>query len=140
VLALFDIDEVRRHESQTQEAKAYCEAVLDAVLQAVAILESDLTVRSVNATYCDLFQVAKADITGRSFLEQREGKWNTKELRALLDRGGPPIATLEAAEIPARVPGAPPKRIRVEARRLTATNNRPPLILLTMQESDGEAQ
>src|SRR5262249_10057470 len=86
VLALFDIDEVRRHEQEAHEAREFAEWVLTAAPVPLIVMDPELRIRSVNPAFCEKFQIEASQIEGRPFPEIGDGVWNMPELRKRLDR------------------------------------------------------
>src|SRR5207253_5972566 len=85
VLMLYDIDEIRRHQQEAQEAREYAEAIFNAARDPMVVLNAKLRVDRVNRAFTALFEKANGDVAGRSLPEIFGGLWNEAELHRLLN-------------------------------------------------------
>ncbi len=67
VLALFDIDSLKRSERRVEVAVHFGNAVLQSTPQPMALLAEDLLVRQVNAPFAALFGIPAEALRGRNF-------------------------------------------------------------------------
>jgi len=133
VLTLFDVDEIRRHELQAQEAREYAEAVFNTVREPLLVLDGKLRVQTVNPAFCRVFGVTLDDVRGRLLYELGAGAWNNPRLRNLLEDVLPSDSHFEDFEIRQEFAGVGMKQIRLNARRISGSDHRPALILLAME-------
>jgi two-component system, chemotaxis family, CheB/CheR fusion protein len=136
VVVLLDIDAMRRQEDQLREAKALAEAVVDAMRDPLIVLETDLRIRSVNETFCRVFDMDRRQAIGRPLPELAQGRWDIPYLRTMLDRltseKSPPV---EAFEVDHDFPGVGRKRLLINARRGPASvDSGRPFILMAIEE------
>jgi two-component system CheB/CheR fusion protein len=134
VLALFDIDEIRHHENQAQEAREYAEAIFNAARDPLLVLDGKLRIDRVNSAFSAMFQTSNGDVVGRSLHEIFGGQWNQPELRKRLEEVVPKGSHFEHFELDHRLNGGVQKRLRLGGRRISASDKRPALILLTVEE------
>jgi len=134
VLMLYDIDEIRRHEIEAQEAREYAEAIFNAARDPMVVLDGKLRVDRVNNAFTAAFQKANGEVAGRSLQEIFDGQWNEAELRRLLEEVIPRGSHFENFEIEHRHSHGEKKRLWLNGRRISASDKRPALILLTMEE------
>jgi two-component system, chemotaxis family, CheB/CheR fusion protein len=101
VVAVFDVDGVRRFQTEVARMRSYAEAIADAVAQPVMILDRSLNVRRVNPAFYELFGLGKAEVEGRLVFDLRDGQWHTEAMKAFLDRvlGGGVGGRTERAEL-----------------------------------------
>jgi len=85
VLALVDIDALKRTELAISEARAYAETVIRTVRDPLMVLSADLRVHSANDAFYNTFKVSPAEIEGRSIFELGNGQWNIPNLRELVE-------------------------------------------------------
>jgi two-component system CheB/CheR fusion protein len=85
VVAIFDVDNVRRHEAEVARLRAYADGIMDTVAQPLVVLYSSLRVLRVNASFSAMFGVSKPEAEGRVIYEVRDGTWNAGGLRDLLE-------------------------------------------------------
>jgi two-component system, chemotaxis family, CheB/CheR fusion protein len=133
VLALFDVDELRRHEREAHEAREFAEWVLTAAPVPLVVLDPELKVRSVNPAFCEKFLMDKADAEGRSFLELSGGVWDQPELRTRLDQILPGDR-LDSFEFEQTFPGLGRKQVSLQGWRTRGSDSRPASILLTIKD------
>jgi two-component system CheB/CheR fusion protein len=134
VLALYDVDEMRRHEQDANHARAISEIVLNASPDPMVILDGDLRVRNMNLAFCAAFKTQKADAEQRLFFEMAGGAWNHGELRTRLEslQGGD--AHFEPVELHANLPGLSVKHVRVQGWSSGGSEKQAGWILLTVKE------
>jgi two-component system CheB/CheR fusion protein len=75
VIALFDVDSLRRSERHVELARALGEALLQTGVQPVAVLDADLRVRSVNPAFAALFSLSPEEIRGRELADIGGPSW-----------------------------------------------------------------
>jgi two-component system CheB/CheR fusion protein len=66
VLALFDVDVLKRSQARIRLAYEYADTILHSTEQAIAILERDLRIRMANAAFCRMFEVAPNQVEGKT--------------------------------------------------------------------------
>jgi two-component system CheB/CheR fusion protein len=93
VLALFDVDMVKRSERRADDASAFGEALLLSVAEPLAVLGDDLQVRQVNAAFAALFSLAPEEIRGRHLPDLGGPSWK-------LDRWLPLQGKRSGTELP----------------------------------------
>jgi two-component system CheB/CheR fusion protein len=69
VLALVDIDEIKRSTLQVKRALDYAEAIVDSVRQPLAVLDDRLEVRRANQAFFRAFRLSPAEVVGRPIAE-----------------------------------------------------------------------
>ncbi len=134
VLALYDIDESRRHEQEARQAQAFAEGIIETMDNPLLVLDSGLRVRMVNSAYCRLFRVSAGEVSSKLLYDLGNGQWDIPDLRsrlqAILDSGGP----LERFEVEHDFPSIGRRRMLLCARRLEGDEARPPLILVEIDQ------
>src|SRR5262245_51150213 len=134
VLALFDIDEIRHHESQAQEAREYAEAIFNSVRDPLVVLDGKLRIDRVNNAFSTMFQTSNGDVVGRSLSEIFGGQWDKPELRKVLEEVVPRGSVFENFELDHRSNGGAQKKLRMSGWRISASDRRPALIRLMVEE------
>jgi two-component system CheB/CheR fusion protein len=81
VLALFDIDALKRSEQTTQRAQAFAEALLEESSEPVALLDRDFTITKANSAFARLFKSRPADLGGSAIDEIGGAAWRLDEWR-----------------------------------------------------------
>jgi two-component system CheB/CheR fusion protein len=84
VLALFDIDDVRRHEEKAQETRAFCDLVFRSAPCPMLVLDKNLRIEEVNRAFCDRFETSEAAVEAKQLMELR-AKWLTPKFKSALE-------------------------------------------------------
>src|SRR5262249_37062112 len=85
VVALVDIDELKKTEREIRAARDYAEAVLRTTRAPLLVLRADLTVESVNEAFYKTFKVNPAETEGRLIYDLGNRQWDIPQLRQLLE-------------------------------------------------------
>jgi len=134
VLALFDIDGVRRQEAMARE---FADGVVQAVREPLAVLGADLRVRTANPAFRALLGTPTADVEGRPVYELGGGRWDGAALRALLDeRALPRAGNADGFPMVLTTPDGRKRSLRVNVCALSAGADRPALIVLALTDDD----
>jgi two-component system CheB/CheR fusion protein len=131
VLALFDIDILKRSEQSAKRAEAFAEGLLDVMTQPTAIVDPQLRLQRVNASFAQLLGAAPSDLGGRSLAEVT-GLSALEAWRSAAARMTPgqtlPTVTLQAA--------TPPRSLSIDARAVPSPES-PDQTLLVVTVHDG---
>jgi two-component system CheB/CheR fusion protein len=133
VLALVDIDELKRSNQAATAALAYAEATGDAMLDAYLVLGSDLRVRTANEAFYRVFQVDPAETEGKLVYELGHGQWGIDTLRMLLEDILPRNSHFEEFEVTHRFDNIGERTMLLSGRKVDALSG-PDLILLTIED------
>ena len=85
VVTLIDITERKLYEQQTHAAREYAEAVVESLPEPLTVLQPDFTIKTLNASFCELFHLDRRQAEGLGFFEVNQGQWDLPELRDLLE-------------------------------------------------------
>jgi two-component system CheB/CheR fusion protein len=99
VLALFNIDPLKKSEERARVAREYVDGILEATAQPFVVVEPDLRIRSANNAFCRLFSVAPADIEGLPLQEVGGGRWNLEPLRTVMGGGAADALNFENVQV-----------------------------------------
>jgi two-component system, chemotaxis family, CheB/CheR fusion protein len=116
VLALIDIDQIRRAQIRADAARDFAESVIESVQTPLLVLRSDLRVRVVNRAFCESYGLQRAEIENHFFYEISGGRWNLPALQTVLERlqaSRDPVADIEIEQ---EFPGLGKKNLRINAR------------------------
>ena len=130
VVVLTDVDEADRARVQLRKAGEFARSIVDTVRDPLLILDSDLLVKSANASFYRTFLVNPADTEGRCLFELGDGQWDIPALRKLLERILPDNRTIEEYEIGHDFPGIGSWVMLLNARPVVPREGTSPLILL----------
>lgn len=84
VLVLFDVDELRKVQSELREERDYARAIVETVRESLLVLDGQFRVLSANAAFYATFRVAPNDTVGRVVFDLGNGQWNIPELHERL--------------------------------------------------------
>jgi two-component system CheB/CheR fusion protein len=136
VLALFDIDILKRSEQSAQRAQGFADGLLEGTPAPVALLDGDFRIQKVNAPFAALFDRRPAELAGRSIADVGGESWRLAEWR---DRAPSlkPDTVLPAATVtgPAR---SGSRALTLSARAVPAPDS-PDITLLMVSVTDGPA-
>jgi len=110
------------------------EMIVETLDQPLLILTSNLTVADVNSAYCETFGVAAEETRGQPIYRLGNGQWDIPELRGLLEQVLPERTTVKGYRIEHKFPDIGRRVMILNARRITADDGRPELILLTVSD------
>lgn len=128
------IAELNKARERSERARAYAEAIVQAVPQGLVVLDGDLRVVRANRAFCRRFGVRREDAEGHLFGEMAAGQWNIAELiaklRALLAHDVP----VDDYEIRHTFPALGARILRLNARKVPADGERAELLLLAVED------
>jgi two-component system CheB/CheR fusion protein len=136
VLALFDIDNVRRKELEAREAKEYADAIIETLRQPLLVLDSDLRVRRGNRAFYQTFGVPNSQTQDRLLYELGDGQWNIPILRTELENTLKNGRTFEAFRVEHNFPHIG-RRVMLLNGRVLQMEGLSPKILLAIEDVTG---
>jgi PAS domain S-box-containing protein len=104
------------------------------VREGLLVLDSDLTIRFANRSFCDTFAVTLEDAVDRKLHELGNGQWDIPELRITLETiiaGG---KSIEAFEVDRSFPSIGRRVMALNARKVYRTGNKIQQILLAIED------
>jgi two-component system CheB/CheR fusion protein len=134
VLALVEVDELKRSLAEAREARAYAEAIVETVREPLLVLDPALRVKTANHAFYEMFKTSKEATENRFVYSLGNNQWNIPRLRVLLEEILPKNTRFENFDMDAEFPGAGRKRLRLNARCLVDDTPATRLILLAMEE------
>jgi two-component system, chemotaxis family, CheB/CheR fusion protein len=84
VLVLMDINDLKRGSQKFVAARDYAEAIVEAVVEPLIVLNLDLKAITANHAFYKTFQVPQIQTEQHSIFELGNGQWNIPQLRSLL--------------------------------------------------------
>ena len=134
VVALIDIDEIKRSQQQLRETADYAEAIVATVRVPLLVLDAELRVQSANGSFYRTYQVKPEETENRLLYELGDGQWDIPDLRTLLDEILPGDQTIEDYEVEHDFPNIGPRTMLLNARALQGKNDQTHLILLGLED------
>ena len=108
--------------------------VVETIRVGLLVLESDLTVRFANRSFCQAFAVVPEDTVGRKLYELGSGQWNIPKLRTALDTIISGRKTIEAFEVDQLFPTIGRRVMVLNARKVYRPGNKIQQILLAIED------
>jgi len=134
VLVFSDIDSIKCASLQLEESKAYAEAIVEAVLDPLLVLDADFVIQRANSAYYQLFETEVRQTENRSLFALDKSQWDMPEVRQLLQAAFKHRKKISPVEITERFPRIGECSLLLNARHITRKSGEPPLILLTMAD------
>jgi PAS domain S-box-containing protein len=130
--AAMDITAARKNQEELAAANALNESIVQAVGDALVVLDGRLRVVSANAAFYRTFRIDPSKIEGRSIWQLGRGRWYPEELREALQRMTVRGSAFDGLELCAEFPGIGRRELSIGARHLkhTAVGSRRILVLI----------
>ena len=114
--------------------EAHLRDLMETLREGLLVLDSDLTIRFANRSFCDTFAVTPEDAVGRKLYEPGDGQWDIPELRSALETiisGGIAIGAFEVERFFLLIG----RRVMVlNARKVYRSGNKGQQILLAIED------
>jgi two-component system CheB/CheR fusion protein len=133
VLALFDVDAVRRH---TEEVRDLCGGILESVHEPLVILDLALRVSMVNEAFERAFGVSREEVTGRFLYDYAASRWSATSLRQLLEEELPKRGHVHDFPVDDGVSADGDAHLMASASRVMNENDRMAFIVLSLRAPD----
>jgi PAS domain S-box-containing protein len=108
--------------------------IVQTVREGLLVLDSDLTVRFANRSFCDKFSVAPEHTVGRKLYELANGQWAIPELRSLIENVLSERATIEAFEVDRVFPSIGRRVMVLNARKIHRADKHKVQVLLAIED------
>src|SRR5262249_33895104 len=129
VLALFDVDAVRRH---TDEVRDLCGGILESVHEPLVILDLALRVSMVNEAFEREFGVSRKELQGRFLYDFAASRWSAMSLRRLLEEELPKFGHVQDVPVGDGVSADGDTHLVATASRVMNENDRMAFIVLSL--------
>ena len=133
VLAMEDVTERRRVESDLKAIETYAQNIVDTVREPLLILDTTLRVRSANRAFYQTFHVSPGETEGRLIYELGNGQWDIPDLRTLLEDIVPKSSVFDDFELAHTFPAIGRRVMLLNARKLQAGHHGE-LLVLAMED------
>ncbi|MDB5337151.1 MAG: Aerobic respiration control sensor protein ArcB [Planctomycetaceae bacterium] len=133
LLAIEDITERRRSETDLETIETYAQNIVDTVREPLLILDATLRVRSANRAFYQTFHVSPAETEGRLIYELGNGQWDIPDLRTLLEDIVPKSSVFADFELEHTFPAIGRRVMLLNARKLQAGHHGE-LLVLAMED------
>ncbi len=134
VLALVDIDALKRTEREAEIARDAAEAIIRATRDPLVVLHGDLRVKMANEAFYGTFKVDPTATEGRLIYDVGNGQWNIPALRTLLADILPRNGFFNDFEVTHEFQGIGPRTMLLNGRCIVSDTGAPGLIVLVIED------
>jgi two-component system CheB/CheR fusion protein len=134
VVALVDITRLKEDLRHADEASAYSEAIVDAVLEPLLVLDRDLKIVTANRAFHRVFETNPADTTGVPLWELGGGEWNRIEFRGRVEELRRSGAPFDGYEMLLDSPRGRPRTFRLSGRRIVQPGSQAANLLVALED------
>jgi two-component system, chemotaxis family, CheB/CheR fusion protein len=128
-------DDVLRSRGVSERARAYADAIVETVREPLLVLDAELRVLRANRAFYVDFNTRREDLEGRLLAEIGATQWNaTGLLQKISEVVSENIALSDYDLSYTMAPGAAPRTLRINARKIAADKERAELILLAVED------
>jgi two-component system CheB/CheR fusion protein len=138
VITLVDITDRKLMEERVEAALAYSRGIIETVREPLIVLDSGLKVISANKSFYRKFGVPSAETEGKVIYDLGNGQWNIPKLRELLEKILPESTEFSDYEVEHDFPGIGPRKMLLNARRITQAGAKTETILLAIEDVTGK--
>jgi two-component sensor histidine kinase/PAS domain-containing protein len=117
-----------------EEVKILAQGIVETIRHPLLILNGDLRVQTANPAFYATFKVGPAETEGRMIYDLGNRQWDIPRLRELLSEILPQRQAVEAFEVEHAFAEIGKKIMLLSARRLQRAGDRPPLILVAIED------
>jgi|GEM_PF-405710 PAS domain S-box-containing protein len=114
--------------------EGYFKNIFNTVRDAILILDENMKVLSANRSFFSIFKVDSANTIGALLYDLGNGQWNIPSLRMLLEDILPKNDTVDDYEIKHNFESIGHKTMLLNACKIVAKKNEPPIILLAIED------
>ena len=108
--------------------------LVETLREGLVVLEPDLTIRFVNRSFCQTFEVALEDTVGQKLYELGNGQWDIPKLRTVLETIISGRTTIEAFEVDQFLPSIGRRTMLLNARKVYRPDDKIRQILLAIED------
>lgn len=134
MLTLMNMTASRASIEQAIREREFAKAILNAVTDPLAVLNTELRVQTANRAFFTMFQVSREETQDRLLTELKHHEWNAPRLWKQLEESLSHNTQFEPFELDHHFPTLGHRRILLEARRLYGTGHTEAMILLTVRD------
>jgi two-component system CheB/CheR fusion protein len=134
VITFVDISERKRSEDAVRAARAFAEAIVDAVREPLIVLDADLRVVSANRAFYRHFRLTEAETRERQLFALSHNRWDIQALRDRLQQIQAQGESFDDLAVEQEFPDIGVRALRLSARRIDPGEDQPGMILLAIED------
>jgi two-component system, chemotaxis family, CheB/CheR fusion protein len=135
IMALLDIDIVKRSLDEARDARDFAEAIVETVREPLVVLDAELRIVKATQSFYETFQVSQQDTNEQVLFDLGDGQWDVPRLRELLEHLLPRNSRFENFEVEHNFPSIGYKCMVLNARQIHRTPSSAPMILLAIEDA-----
>ncbi len=140
MMALVEIDPVKRSLDQVRQARDYAKAIMETIREPLLVLDGEMRVLSANTSFQQTFRVSESETLGRSIFELGDGQWDIPRLRQLLEELLPRDARIDDFAVEHVFPSIGHRHMLLNARQIHHAGAGTGMILLAIQDATGQLE
>jgi two-component system, chemotaxis family, CheB/CheR fusion protein len=134
VITFNDVTPLKKLEASLQEARLFAESIIATVREPLLVLDAELHIVSASRAFYETFRVTPDQTERRLLYEVGNRQWDIPELKRLLHDILPRQVEMRNFRVEHDFPGLGHRVMLLNARQVYAPEERPPLILLVMED------
>ena len=134
LVALLDIDAVKRSLEDAREARDFAEAIVETVREPLLVLDAEFRVARATGSFYEAFGVSRDRTEGKILFDLGNGQWNIPRLRAQLEEVLPRDSRFEGFEVEHEFPSIGYRHMILNARQIRRASGNAPMILLAIED------
>ena len=131
LVVLLDTDVIYRARDDARRSGEYAQAIVETIHEALAVVDAENRILTVNRSFCDLFRVEALDMEGKLFFGLGRGQSGASLLRERMHEVLAKESEISAFEIDQEFPEIGRRRLVVNARRIASTQT----ILIAIEDA-----
>jgi two-component system CheB/CheR fusion protein len=140
LIALLDIDPVKRGLDEARQDRDYAEAIVDTIQEPLLVLDGKMRVLSANSSFYQTFRTTTEETAGRSIFDLGDGQWNIPQLRQLLEQILPRQARIDGFEVDHVFAAIGHRHMLLNARQINRAGENLDKILLAINDITGQLE
>ena len=134
VLALQDIDILKRKERALEQSSVFLRSIVDTVREPLLVLDAELRITAANRSFYTVFGVSPQETIAKSLYDLGDGQWDIPQLRTLMGEVYPKSQDVRDFVVEHEFPVIGHKTMLLNARQISAADQPEALILLAIED------
>ncbi len=134
VIAMIDIDVIKRSKEEMQGALDYTQAIIETMREPLVVLDEEMRILSANKSFYDTFRVRVSDVANKRLYELGGHQWNNPKLRKLIEKVLPKNTFFNDFEVSFNFPDIGQKTMILNGRQIKMHGKEKPMVLLVIED------